>query len=808
MPVGELPPDKLRRVCPPDVMDADTTARLPPTDEIIGQERALRALQFGLAIQAKGFNVYAAGLPGTGKNTAVRRYLEAVAKPRPTPPDWCYVNNFRNPYVPRALKLPAGAARGLQRDVREFVQQVRRVVPTALRSEDLGARRDAIVKQADADRQRLLEGLTREAQGLGFAVQVTRVGIDLVPVRAGRPLGEAEFQALPAAAKTEFGKNRDLIREKFDKMGRQLGELDLKAREQVRALRDEAVHFAIDHLFGALAAGYQGVPGVPEYLEALRDDILEHPEAFVGTEAEEPPGSAREDRDDAEFWLRRYEVNVIVDRRDTHGAPIVSEANPTYNNLFGRIQNEARMGVLSTDFTLIQAGALHRANGGYLLLRIEDLAKNPASYDGLKRALQSSRITIEETGERLGMSSTRSLTPEPIPLDVKVILIGDPSLYQTLYTEDPDFGPLFKVKADFDETIPRNPANVAIYGRFLHTFCENEGLRHLDAPAVAKVVEHGSRLAEDQEKLSTRFSEIADLVREASFYASTDGAATIAERHIAKALQERVYRSNLADEKLKEMVARGVLLIDTSGAEIGQVNGLSVLSLGDFEFGQPSRVTASVGLGRDGIIDIEREAKLGGQIHTKGVLIISGFLTERYATDKPLSLACRIVFEQTYGGVEGDSASSTELYAILSALAGLPIKQSLAVTGSVNQKGEVQAIGGVNEKIEGFYRVCKAKGLQGDEGVLIPQSNVQHLMLDEEVVEAVRAGHFHIYGVRTIDEGIELLTGAKSGAPRPEGGFEPGTVNDRVGRRLEEMARGIARFGGLPESKASRAAQD
>ncbi len=801
MAVNELPPEKLRLVCPPGTVNCKTTAELPPTSEVIGQDRALRALKFGLHVRGKGFNIYAAGEPGSGKNVVVRRYLESIAQEKPTPPDWCYVNNFRNPYEPRALRFPPGKVRDFQRAVKAFVDQVQRVVPAALGSEDLAARRDAIVKEADGERRRILEAFGKEAAALGFAVQITASGIGIVPGRNGKPLAPEEVETLPKAVKDQLAKNSDAVREKFEKVGRQLAELDLKTRDAVRAQQDQAVHFAIDHVLGSLTAAFKDVPGVPEYLAALRDDISEHAEAFAEPEPE-PSGNEKDpvDPEVRASLLRRYEVNVVVDNGATKGAPIVYEANPTYNNLFGRIQNEARMGVLSTDFTLIKAGAIHRANGGYLILRIDELAKNALSYDGLKRALQSGQILIEEAGERLGMSSTKGLSPEPIPLEVKVIVIGDPSIYTLLYTEDPDFPPLFKVKAQFDESIPRNGANIEMYGRFLNTLCTTEGLRHLDAGGVAKIVEHGSRLAEDQAKLSTRFSEIADLVREADFYAGEGGDSVIADRHIMKALSEKVYRSNLADEKTKEMVARGILLIDTTGASVGQVNGLAVLSLGDFEFGQPSRVTASIGLGREGIIDIEREAKLGGQIHTKGVLILSGFLADRYARDKPLSLACRLVFEQSYGGVDGDSASSTELYAILSALSGVPIRQNLAVTGSVNQKGEVQAIGGANEKIEGFYHVCKAKGLKGDEGVMIPASNVQHLMLDEEVVDAVRAGKFHICAVRTIDEGIEVLTGVKAGARLPDGSFEPGSINDRVSQRLAGMAETLSRFGGAAPS--------
>ncbi len=803
MPTSELPPERLRAHFAKEQLNCDTSETLKPAKRVLGQDRALEALQFGLEMKGKGFNVYAAGLPGTGKNTAVRRFVHSVAQTRPTPPDWCYVANFRHPYEPRALPLPPGRARAFHRDLKAFVEEARRTIPDALQSQDLLSRRDLLVRKADEERSKVIEGFSRKAAGLGFAVQVSSAGITVTPSREGKPLTDPEIQALPAARRKELAKNRAALATRLNRGAKQLADLDVRIRQEVRTLRDGGVRSAIERLVSALAGRYQDVPVVAQYLRDLEQDLMENAHLFAGDAAEEPAtGDGPWPRDDRTLRFRRYEVNVIVDNTDRKGAPVIAEANPTYNNLFGRIENEARFGTLVTDFTLIKGGALHKANGGFLILQVNDLAKNQASYAGLKRALQSGTIAIEETGERLGMTSAKSLTPEAIPLSVKVVLIGDPSTYDTLYENDPDFGPLFKVKAHFDDAIPRTPKNVDLYGRFIHSLVKAEGLNHLDAAAIAKVVEQGSRFAEDQTKLSTRFTDLADLVREAAFYAAQDGAKRVTAKHIAKALEEKVHRSNLLDEKLKEMIARGVILIDTAGAKVGQVNGLTVMSVGDLEFGQPSRVTASVGLGREGIIDIEREAKLGGQIHTKGVLILSGYLTEMYARDKPLSLACRLVLEQSYGGVEGDSASSTELYAILSALADLPIKQTFAVTGSVNQKGEVQAIGGVNEKIEGFFDVCKAKGLKGDESVLIPESNAQHLMLREDVVDAVRQGRFHIYAVKMIGEGIEILTGVKAGVRGGNGRFEPGCVNDRVDRRLAEMAQAIARFAGPPAGES------
>jgi lon-related putative ATP-dependent protease len=499
--------------------------------------------------------------------------------------------------------------------------------------------------------------------------------------------------------------------------------------------------------------------------------------------------------------FRRYEVNVLVDHSEIEGAPVIVESNPTYNNLFGRIEKEPQFGTLLTDFTMIREGSLHRANGGYLVIPISELARAPLSWDSLKRALRTREVAVEEAAERLGFIATKSLRPESTALDIKIVLIGDAQSYYLLYAYDEDFRELFKVKADFDTRMERTPENVQNYASFVCSLCCDETLKHLDSTAMAKIVEHGSRLAGEQDKLSTRFGDLADVVRESSFYAVQDGLEYVTADHVKRAIDERFYRSNLVQERVQEMIERGSIMIDVEGAQAGQVNGLSVSGLGDIQFGRPSRITASVGLGRRGLVDIEREANLGGPLHTKGVLILSGYMVEQYAQDKPLSLSAQLVFEQSYGGVDGDSASSTELYAILSALSGLPIKQGIAVTGSVNQKGQVQAIGGVNEKIEGFFAVCEAKGLTGEQGVMIPESNVSNLMLKEEVVEAVAQGRFHIWAVKTIDEGIEVLTGVRAGARLEDGTFEEGTVHGGADRRLRELAETMRAFAKAPDEQ-------
>ena len=795
MTVSELSPEKLRLECPPDQVGCETSAELGPVDGIIGQDRALKALKFGVEMKGKGFNVYVAGPPITGKRPAARSFLENIAKTRPVPPDWVYVNNFQNPYEPKTLKLPSGRAKVFQKDMKNLVDQAKRAVPAALQNEEFVSRGNTITKKAVAERNKILSDLNKQAEVHGYTVRMTQLGITIIPVVDGKTVSQEEFDSLPARVKKKYDQSRDTVRAALDKAGKEVNDLDTRTLEELKKLRDDSVRYAIGGLMTNLVSRYEGLPAVVQHLNELRDDIMENTELFTPGGTEEKPDAEQQspmEKGLPDFLFRRYDVNVIVDNSELKGAPVISEDNPTVTNLLGKFENESRFGALTTDFTLIKGGSLHRANGGYLILGAIELLKNQFSYDGLKRVLQSGSILIEETGQRLGVASTKTLVPQPIPLNVKVILVGDHEIYQALYTQDPDFGILFKVKAHFDDSIERNDQNQKTYGSFVHSLCEREGLNHLEAPALAKVVEYGSRLAEDQTKLSTKFPEIADLVREANFYATQDGAKIVKDVHIKKALDEKVYRSNLLDEKIKEMIERGIILIDTAGTQVGQVNGLSIISLGDFDFGQPSRITASLGLGRRGIIDIERESRMGGQTHTKGVMIISGYLENKYAHDKPLSLSCRLVFEQSYGGVDGDSASSTELYAILSALSELPIKQNLAITGSVNQKGEVQAIGGVNEKIEGFYKTCKVKGLKGDEGVMIPRSNVQHLMLNEEVVEAVRRGRFHIYQVGTIDEGIEILTGVNAGQLKTDGTYDPGTVNYKVNKRLAEMTQRLA----------------
>ncbi len=791
--MNELPAEKLRKECDTTLMRCETTDGVIPLAGIIGQERAVRALKFGLDIRERGFNIYVAGFPGTGRKTAVKGFLEELAQNKPVPFDWCYVNNFENQYRPKAIKLPPGKGKIFQGDLKSLIGEVRSALPKVFESEDYASKREEVIKAVDGQRQELFAELDKKSQEEGFLIQRTPIGLFLIPVLKGKPLSNEEIIALDPKDRREIQERKHRLEAELRSATRQLRDLDRKAHEGLGKLSRQVALYTIGHLVTDLVEKYTESHDVKTYLEAVQNDILENIDQFI-----RPP----EVTPQLQFpvaWLkelpfRKYEVNVIVDNSDLKGSPVVIESNPIHQNLFGRIEKEAQFGALTTDFTMIHGGSLHRANGGYLVLPVEELLRNLFSYDGLKRALKTGHINIEELGERLGYTITKSLMPEPIPLTVKVVLIGDPHLYQQMYMLDPDFIELFKVKADFDVNMDRTDENMRRYAAFVCTFCEKEKLKHLHISGVAKLIEHSSRLAGNQDKLSTRFAEIADIIREASFYAAQEKSDYVTGNQVKKAVDEKIYRSKLIQEKIQEMVKQGILLIDTEGEAVGQMNGIAVVSLGDTAFGRPSRVTASIGLGREGLVDIEREAKLGGPIHTKGVLILSGFLNGKFGQDKPLSLSARLVFEQSYEGIEGDSASSTELYAILSALSGLPVKQSFAVTGSVNQKGEVQAIGGVNEKIEGFFEVCKTKGLTGQQGVIIPESNVQHLMLKEEVVETVKAGKFHIYPVKTIDQGIEILTGVKAGEKRADGRFEEGTVNDRVDKRLRAMAEKLKDF--------------
>lgn len=780
----ELLSGDLRRSIDPSSLKTEDLEGMAPLDGVVGQKRAVAALELGLGTLNSGFNVYVSGPPGLGKMTAVKTYLEKFARTRPTPTDWCYVNNFDDPYLPGILELPAGKGRELQLEMKAFLDQVRRDIARALESEEYAARKEEVVRGLETQKTESVQSFNERANREGFVVQATPMGIAIVPVIGNRAMTDTEFQQMSAQEKSKLQQKQESLQSELQALTKQVRQIEREAHEKLRELDRKMILYIVGDHMDDLLQKFAELPPVIEYLKSVQNAMSENMEFFKTKHEENPLTSLRE----PDLQYRKYQVNVLVDNSKQDGAPVVVELNPSYSNLFGRVEKETLYGALHTDFTLIKAGSLHRANGGYIVLEAYELLRNPFSWDGLKRMLSAHEIQIEDIGDRLGLISSKGLRPMPVPLRIKAILVGPPVLYHLLLMYDPDFSELFKVKAEFDTRMDRNGENIQAFLGFLNVFGKKESIAPLDASAVARILEHASRLAEDKEKLSTHFGIVADTVREANYWAAREGVGRINASHVQKAIDERKLRSNLIQERMQEMMVRGLLKIETSGKVVGQVNGLSVYSLGDYAFGRPSRITASVVPGRDGVLDIEREVKLGGPIHSKGVMILSGYLAQKFAADRPLTLSARLVFEQSYEGVEGDSASSTELYSLLSALSGLPIDQGIAVTGSINQRGEVQAIGGANEKIEGFFDLCKTRGLTGSQGVMIPQSNVQNLMLREEVVEAVRERKFHVWAVTSIDQGIEVLTGIPAGERGTDGNFSAGTVNHLVQRRLHEFS--------------------
>ena len=794
--IKELDTKILYQCCDPEQFTFETTADLKDLTGIIGQTRAMEAVHFGVGIEQDGYNIFALGPVGTGKRSIVRQSFERRAASEPVPSDWCYVHNFEQSHKPQALRMPPGKGVELRQDMEEFAQELRTALSAAFESEEYQTRRQVIQEEIQEQQQQYFESLQQKAQERDLALLRTPAGLAFAPVRDGEVLSPEELQKLPEEERQRLESSSEELQEELQKILRHVPRWQREAREKLRELNRDMTNFAVGGLIDELREKYVDFPKVVDYLDALQEDVIENAQdLLVSQEGRSGEGQNAADRQNdmllaqaAARSLRRYRVNVLVDHSGSEGAPVIYEDNPTYQNLIGRVEHRAQMGALLTDFNLIKPGALHRANGGYLMLDARKVLLQPYAWEGLKRAMRARQVHIESIGQMLSLLSTVTLEPEPIPLDVKVALLGDRLLYYLLAQFDPDFGDLFKVAADFDEQMDRSEENQALYAQLVGTLARKENLRPLDRSAVARVIEHSARMVGDAEKLSARTRQVADLLRETDYWAARNGNGVMTEADVEKAIDAQIYRSDRLRERMQEGIQRGTILIDTQGAKIGQVNGLSVIQLGEFAFGRPSRITARVRLGKGEVVDIEREVELSGPIHSKGVLILSGFLGSRYVQDMPLSLSASLVFEQSYSGVEGDSASSAELYTLLSAIAEVPIKQSLAVTGSVNQHGQVQAIGGVNEKIEGFFDVCKARELTGEQGVLIPASNVKHLMLRKDVIDAVEGGRFHIYPIETIDQGMEVLTAVPAGERDEAGNYPEGSLNRRVESRLAELA--------------------
>jgi lon-related putative ATP-dependent protease len=794
MTARKLPPEELRRRCDPARFAFASTAELEPLAPPIGQERAAEAIRFGVAIRREGFNVFALGPPGAGKQGLVTRIVRERAEREPTPPDWCYVHDFRDRQRPTAIRLPAGRAQELRSDMDRLVEELKGAVPALFEGEDYRVRLQALEKQLEEARDAAMREVQERAREKGVALVRTPLGLALAPVKDGEVVEPDKFHQLPEEEQKVVQGALAEMQDRLQAALRSIQQLERDHRERVRQMNREVALFAVGHLIDEVRKRYAELPQVLEHLDAVQRDVVENVHEFVGgAEASDAAGQIRKLLSETPA-MHRYGVNLLVDHSGTRGAAVVQEDLPNHVNLVGRIDHHAHFGTLVSDFTMIRAGALHRANGGYLLLDARRLLAQPFAWEDLKRALRSREIRIEPPERLLGIGSTATLEPKPIPLDVKVVLMGERWIHRLLLAVDPEFAEMFKVAADFEDEVPREGGELA-YARMLATLCRDEGLRPLDRDAVARVVEQGARLAGDAERLSARVQAVADLVREADHLAGEAGRAAVGVEDVERAVAAALRRTDRLERRVQEEIERGTLLIDTRGERVGQVNGLAVVQDGATTFGYPSRISARVRLGRGEVVDIEREVELGGPIHSKGVLILAGFLGSRYTGDRPFSLSASLVFEQSYGGVEGDSASCAETCALLSALADLPVRQSLAVTGSVNQGGEVQAVGGVNEKVEGFFEVCRARGLDGEAGVVVPAANAKHLMLRAEVVEAARAGRFSVWTVESVDDVMELLTGLPAGDRGLDGSFPDDTVNGRVAHRLADLAARAQAFG-------------
>lgn len=784
---AEIQIDSLRKVVDPTVFEFQTTEEVPELNSIIGQERGNTVMRFGLQVKKVGYNIYVSGIPGTGKTTFTHSIINEIAKKDVELFDWCYVYNFSNSYKPKTLQLPVGYGKRLQDDMEKLVDNMLTDIPAAFNEETYQTERASILRVHKEASQKVFERLNELAKTHGFVVRYSSSNYVSIPLdEEGKPMSEEEYKALSEDKLSEIkSKSADLEVELL-KFSKEFQHVEEETEKKIKQLDERVALNAIGHRIEKMRQSYDDCQAVLDYLQEVEDDILKNVNDFlVDEEDQNPLSTLLSNRQQSDFTIK-YQVNLLVDNSETSGAPVITADNPTFYNLIGRVEYENRMGMMATNFTKIKPGFLHEANGGYIIIQAKDILSKSYAWEGLKRALHTGKLTIDNIGEHAGIMTTTSLNPDAISLNVKVIIIGNRELYQLLHYYDEDFSKLFKIKADFDVEMDYNVENMSRLASFIHTHCKEHDLLHFDREAVAKIVEYSSRIAGHQEKLSTQFNHIVEIIYEADTWAKMDNEKLVTADIVVKTIRENEYRNNLMAEKMQEQIAEQHILIATEGATVGQVNGLAVYSTGQYMFGKPSRITATTFVGRSGVVNIENKSKLSGNIHDKGVYILSGYLGEQFAQTHPLALTANLTFEQSYGGVDGDSASSTELYALLSSLADVPIDQGLAVTGSVNQKGEIQPIGGVNEKIEGFYEVCEQAGLTGKQGVLIPHQNVKNLMLKPQVVEAVKAGTFHIYAVKTIEEGIELLTGMKAGTKLSSGEFEPGTVFHKVAAKLKK----------------------
>ncbi len=785
----ELSYKELDNKCSETIFTFRNTSELETYEGIIGQERASKAMKFGLKMKMRGYNIYMSGPTGTGKTSFAKQIVNEIAANQSIPDDWCYIYNFSKPNQPMAINLPAGLGKEFQADMEGFVKIIKQEIENAFDNDQYEKEKAEILKEYEDKKDELLDKLSEDAEAHGFKVNTGSSGIYFLPIIEGKTISEEEFEDLDEDIKVQINEKTNILQQDTLEIIRKLKNNEKETKQKVSEWENKIALLALGVQINDLKEKYSKYEVILEYLENVQKDILDNLDDFREEEAsEEQPQLVIPWMQKEETPVYKYKVNLLVDNSGLKGAPVIIDFNPTYSNLIGKIEYENEFGSVSTDYTKIKPGLFHLANGGYLILQAKDVLSNPQAYEAINRVLKTKKITIENMKDQAGVVAVPAIKPQPIPVDIKVILVGSTSIYQLLYEYEEDFRKLFKVKVDFDEEMDRSEENILKLASFISGFCRNEKTLHFDKSGVAKIVEYASWLVEDQSKLSTRFNDIVEILCESCMWAQDEGAKFVKARHVKQAVSEKAFRCDRLDKKMLEMLNDGTIMVDTAGEEVGQINGLTVMDMGDYAFGKPSRITASTYIGESGIVNVEREVDLSGTSHSKGVLILSGYIGQKYAQDFPLSLSASLCFEQMYGGVDGDSASSAELYAILSSLSEVPIKQYIAVTGSVNQKGEIQPVGGVSYKIEGFFELCKARGLDGKHGVIIPHQNIRNLVLNDEVVDAVKKKLFHIYPVKSIDEGIEILTGMEAGTKGSDGKYKKTTINYLVNQKLERFA--------------------
>ncbi len=787
---NELSYKDLKMICNPDVFKFETTEELEPIADGIGQERGVKALEFGINVNIKGYNIYIEGPSGVGKTMYAKNYLNSIAPKKKVPNDWCYIYNFQNPNEPIAVSLPAGQGKEFKESMDGFIHEVKKDIKKTFNADDFEKEKALIKKEFEEKREIVMTKLNEDSQKHGFQVKSAQNGIYMMPIIDGRVLPEEEFDKLDEKVKQEYEEKSVIVQQQIMDAISVIKQIERQSDKKVSEWQSNVALLTVNAHINFIKSKYKRNKKINQFLNDVKQDVLQNVPYFLeedkvqnNVQLQQAPMQKKPDP------CLNYRVNLFIDNSNKEGCPVIMDSNYSYQNLFGKLEYENYYGSLKTDYTMLKPGLIHKANGGYIIFQAKDLLANPMCYEELKRVLRVKELSIDNSMEQRASMAIISLKPEPIPLDLKVILIGNANIYHTLLSMDSDFRKLFKIKVEFEETAKINEENVNKLARFVHTFCEQEELPHLDKNAMARIVEYASKIAGDNDKISNQFTDLSEIIGEAGTWAKLAKSKVVTEEFISKALFERTERIKKYDQKYVEMIKDNTLLINTSGSCVGELNGLTVMTIGDYTFGKPAKITVNTYTGKEGVVNIEREVEMSGSTHSKGVYILSGYLGEMFAQDIPLCLTASICFEQLYNGVDGDSASSTELYGLLSSLSEIPIKQSIAVTGSVNQKGQIQPIGGVNEKIEGFFQICKIRGLDGSHGVMIPVQNVNNLQLSDDVVDAVKHGKFHIYAVSTIEEGIEVLTGVPAGKKNKDGTFPPGTINNLVYEKLKKFAK-------------------